>query len=230
MEAGNHSRFHIPTSNEQVPYSRLPIPSTIAAVPTAPEHIVANLNEPQKQSVLHINGPALILAGAGSGKTRALTHRIAYLIDQGVQPWQILAVTFTNKAATEMKERIKNMLHITEGTDIQTDPYKLQTTSYKLPTMGTFHSICARILRRDIEHLGRNRSFVIYDGDDQEKLMKQVLKEMKIDEKEFKAAFDIYIQTANFDDILDSYQEKVHGVIERRLQDALILKKGENID
>lgn len=155
-------------------------------MPNATDAITANLNEPQREAVLHVDGPALILAGAGSGKTRALTHRIAHLIDQGVQPWQILAVTFTNKAAAEMKERIKNMLHITEGTDIESDPYALQRAHYKLPTMGTFHSICARILRRDIERLGRNKTFVIYDGDDQEKLMKQVLKEMKIDEKELK--------------------------------------------
>ncbi len=131
---------------------------------------------------MHVNGPVLIFTGAGSGKTKALTHRIANLISKGVPPWQILSVTFTNKAAKEMKERIKNLLHITEGDDLS--PYDAHQG--KLPTMGTFHSICVRVLRRDIEKLGRDRNFVIYDGDDQEKLMKNVLKEMRIEESEMK--------------------------------------------
>lgn len=152
-------------------------------MPTAPHPTLEGLNEMQRKAVLHEKGPALILAGAGSGKTRALTHRIAYLIEQGVPPWQILAVTFTNKAAKEMKNRIVNLLHITGGED----PGSLFTLNPgKLPVMGTFHSVCVRMLRRDIEHIGGNRSFVIYDADDQEKLMKQVLKEMTIDEKELK--------------------------------------------
>ncbi|MDD3896884.1 MAG: UvrD-helicase domain-containing protein [Candidatus Peribacteraceae bacterium] len=155
----------------------------------APDPIFGPLNEPQQEAVKNSNGPLLILAGAGSGKTRALTHRIAYLMQQGVQPWQILAVTFTNKAANEMKERIRAMLHITEQEDMAArfGINGITTSgSGRLPTMGTFHSICARILRRDIEHLGRERSFVIYDGDDQVKLMKEVLKEMGVDEKELK--------------------------------------------
>src|SRR3989344_3570283 len=122
----------------------------------APDPIFGNLNEVQAEAVRHVKGPVLIIAGAGSGKTRALTHRIAYLIDQGVPPWQILAVTFTNKAAREMKERVRNLLHII-GTD-------------------------------DIETLGRDRRFVIYDKDDQEKLMKDVLKEMNVNEKELRPA------------------------------------------
>lgn len=144
--------------------------------------ILGTLNEEQRQAVLHTDGPVLILAGAGSGKTRALTHRIAYLMQQGVQPWQILSVTFTNKAAKEMKERIKNMLHLSEGQDLS--PWEF--SQGRMPVMGTFHSICARILRRDIEKLGRDRSFVIYDGDDQEKLMKSILKDMQIGESELK--------------------------------------------
>jgi DNA helicase-2/ATP-dependent DNA helicase PcrA len=144
--------------------------------------ILDSLNEPQREAVINIKGPALILAGAGSGKTKALTHRIAYMIQNGVEPWQILAVTFTNKAATEMKERIKNLLKITQVEDVAF----AERGPGRMPVMGTFHSICARILRRDIEKLGRDRSFVIYDTDDQEKLMKEVLREMKIDEKELK--------------------------------------------
>ncbi len=139
------------------------------------------LNEPQREAVSNTKGPSLILAGAGSGKTRALTHRIAYMIREGVPPWQILAVTFTNKAAKEMKERIKNLLKITHA-----DSAFGEFGQGRLPVMGTFHSICARILRRDIEKLGRDRTFVIYDTDDQEKLMKRVLREMNIDEKTLK--------------------------------------------
>ncbi len=152
------------------------------AVQMTDDLIFGPLNEPQREAVRNVTGPILILAGAGSGKTRALTHRIAYLMQNGVPPWQILSVTFTNKAAKEMKERIKNMLHLTEGEDLA--PW--ESGQGKMPVMGTFHSICVRILRRDIEKLGRDRGFVIYDGDDQEKLMKQVLKDMKIDEAELK--------------------------------------------
>ncbi|OIO54617.1 hypothetical protein AUJ46_02820 [Candidatus Peregrinibacteria bacterium CG1_02_54_53] len=144
--------------------------------------ILGSLNAPQRKAVEHIKGPILILAGAGSGKTKALTHRIANLIAQGVPPWQILAVTFTNKAAKEMRTRIENLLHLTEGED----PAAWGSKSAKLPVMGTFHSVCARILRKDIEKLGRDRSFVIYDKDDQERLVKQVLREMKVDESELK--------------------------------------------
>ncbi|MFA6523642.1 MAG: UvrD-helicase domain-containing protein [Candidatus Peribacteraceae bacterium] len=150
--------------------------------PATTDPILGTLNEPQRQAVINIKGPSLILAGAGSGKTKALTHRIAYMMEQGVQPWQILAVTFTNKAATEMKERIKNLLKIAHSEE----PVIGERGVGRLPVMGTFHSICARILRRDIEKLGRDRSFVIYDTDDQEKLMKEILKEMHIDEKELK--------------------------------------------
>ncbi|UPA22348.1 UvrD-helicase domain-containing protein [Candidatus Peribacteria bacterium] len=149
--------------------------------------ILNGLNEEQQQAVLQTNGPVLILAGAGSGKTRALTHRIAYLISKGVQPWQILSVTFTNKAATEMKERIKSMLHLSDPDTPGPFDQSQGDRHSKLPVMGTFHSICVRILRRDIEKLGRDRNFVIYDGDDQEKLMKTVLKDMRIPEEEMKA-------------------------------------------
>ncbi|TSC78707.1 MAG: DNA helicase II / ATP-dependent DNA helicase PcrA [Candidatus Peregrinibacteria bacterium Gr01-1014_25] len=152
--------------------------------PTDP--ILGPLNDPQRTATLHRKGPLLVLAGAGSGKTRALTHRIAHLIQEGVPPWQILAVTFTNKAASEMKERIKNLLHVMENDDGSRDAAFAQRSS-KLPTMGTFHAICVRILRRDIEHLGREKTFVIYDDDDQERLMKQVLRDLHIDDSQLKA-------------------------------------------
>ena len=151
------------------------------------EKIFAGLNPEQQDAVISIQGPILILAGAGSGKTRALTHRVAYMMSQGVQPWQILCVTFTNKAATEMKERIRNMLHLAEEKDPTWGlPIDAASKAGVMPIMGTFHSICVRILRRDIERIGRNRNFVIYDSDDQEKLMKQVLKELRIEENELK--------------------------------------------
>ena len=154
-----------------------------STVPATTHPALEGLNEPQLQAALHEKGPALILAGAGSGKTRALTHRIAYLMDQGVPPWQILSVTFTNKAAKEMKSRITNLLHITEGEDLAG---QFNFHQGKLPVMGTFHSVCVRILRRDIEHMGGDRRFVIYDSDDQKRLMKGILKEMAVDEKELK--------------------------------------------
>ncbi len=139
--------------------------------------ILGGLNPEQRAAVETMEGPVLILAGAGSGKTRALTHRIAYLIDRGVPPWQILAVTFTNKAAHEMKDRIASLLKLTsEG----------GSTPTELPMMGTFHSICVRMLRRDIEKIGRERNFVIYDTDDQQKLMKSVLEDLRIAEEEMK--------------------------------------------
>lgn len=129
-----------------------------------------DLNPVQSEAVLHTDGPLLILAGAGSGKTRVLTYRIAYLIkEKGIYPSNILAITFTNKAAKEMKERI----------------YKLVGDESDSMWIGTFHSICVRILRRDIEKLGYKRSFVIYDSSDQQTLIKQCLKELNYNEKNF---------------------------------------------
>ena len=117
--------------------------------------ILEGLNKQQKEAVECLSGPVLILAGAGSGKTKTLTHRIANLIAHGVQPSNILAVTFTNKAANEMKERLANML----GQDGQ-DVWAM-----------TFHSACCRILRRDIERLGYTKSFTIYDASDSERII-----------------------------------------------------------
>lgn len=135
--------------------------------------IFAGLNDEQRRAVETLKGPVLILAGAGSGKTRTLTHRIAHLMAQGVPGYNILAVTFTNKAAKELTERITRILSLSE-------------VGGSLPMSGTFHSICARILRRDIDRLGRERSFVIYDTDDQQKLMHMVLKNLRIEPEELK--------------------------------------------
>jgi DNA helicase-2/ATP-dependent DNA helicase PcrA len=128
------------------------------------------LNDKQKEAILATEGPVLIIAGAGSGKTRALTHRVAYLIEEkGVAPWNILAVTFTNKAAEEMQVRISRLL---------------QDHLDDLPTIGTFHAICAKILRKHIHLLGYENSFVIYDANDQVVLMKEIMRDYHIDEKQ----------------------------------------------
>ena len=128
------------------------------------------LNPPQRQAVEHRDGPLLILAGAGSGKTRVLTRRIAQLLRTGVPPWQILAVTFTNKAAAEMKHRVRELVGEEAGRELW---------------VSTFHSSCVRILRRDAEHLGIARRFVIYDTDDQTRLIKRIAKDLRIDSKKF---------------------------------------------
>ena len=133
--------------------------------------IYDTLNENQKEAVLHTEGPLLILAGAGSGKTRVLTHRIAYLIEEkGVNPWNILAITFTNKAAGEMRERVD----------------KLVGFGSESIWVSTFHSTCVRILRRYIDRIGYQTNFTIYDTDDQKTLMKDIIKTLQLDPKRYK--------------------------------------------
>ena len=133
--------------------------------------IYDTLNEPQKEAVFHTDGPLLILAGAGSGKTRVLTHRIAYLIEEkGVNPWNILAITFTNKAAGEMRQRVDNLVGF----------------GSESIWVSTFHSMCVRILRRHIERLGYDNRFTIYDTDDQKTLMKEVIRKIDLDPKRYK--------------------------------------------
>lgn len=134
------------------------------------KELIAGLNDKQREAVLQTEGPLLIMAGAGSGKTRVLTHRIAYLIEEKqVNPWNILAITFTNKAAKEMKERVVNLLG-PEGEDVW---------------VSTFHSMCVRILRRNITSIGYNQNFTILDSSDQLTLMKRILKEENIDPKKY---------------------------------------------
>ena len=131
---------------------------------------LTGLNGPQKEAVLCTEGPLLVLAGAGSGKTRVLTHRIAHLVDDlGVAPWQIMAITFTNKAAAEMRERLGNLI----------GPYS------RGMWVSTFHSMCVRILRADCERLGFASGFTIYDDDDSKRLVKQIYGELNIDEKRY---------------------------------------------
>ena len=131
--------------------------------------MLENLNEPQREAVCHTEGPLLILAGAGSGKTRVLTQRIAYLISKGVPPWQILAVTFTNKAAGEMKERVEGLIGPAANS----------------MWVSTFHSACVRILRQDIGELGFEKNFVVFDTQDQLIIIKNILKEMNLSDKTY---------------------------------------------
>ena len=132
-----------------------------------------DLNEAQRAAVEYIDGPSLVIAGAGSGKTRVLTYKIAYLLSQGMKPWSIMALTFTNKAAREMKERIGKLV----GNDLAQHLY-----------MGTFHSIFSRILRAEAEHIGFNNNFTIYDESDSRSLIKAIVKEMGLDDKKYKPA------------------------------------------
>lgn len=133
-------------------------------------HLLQDLNPSQQNAVQATEGPVLVLAGPGSGKTRVLTHRVAYLIqEKGIDPYTILAVTFTNKAAREMKERLTNLIGTEQASAL---------------TVGTFHSLCTRFLRRDIVHLGRQRDFAIYDAEDQERLMRRVLNTLNLDPKQ----------------------------------------------
>src|SRR2546426_1724101 len=137
--------------------------------------LLAGLNEPQKKAVTTTEGPVLVLAGPGSGKTRVITHRIAYLVQhEHNSPWRILAVTFTNKAAKEMRERLEKLVGINESKEM---------------TIGTFHAICARVLRIEADHLaplGLNKSFVILDTEDQTTLIKQAIRSLNLDEKQYR--------------------------------------------
>ena len=170
-------------------------------------NILEGLSESQKEAVQYGDGPILLLAGAGSGKTRVLTHRIAYLIqERGVSPTNILAVTFTNKAADEMKARLQNLVGIMSS----------------IIWVSTFHSACVRILRDDVEKLGYSRNFTIYDATDQMTLMKQVLEELQIDTKQVRA-ISILNAVSNAKNKLldfDAYANTVGSFFEQRAADA----------
>ena len=135
------------------------------------EQYLDNLNEQQRDAVVYTGGPSLVIAGAGSGKTRVLTYKIVHLLNSGYEPWRILALTFTNKAAREMRERIQQLVG--------------EKTASKL-WMGTFHSIFLRILRQNAERIGYKPNFTIYDAADSKSLVKSVIKDMDLDEKIYK--------------------------------------------
>ena len=162
------------------------------------QEIINELNNKQKEAVLETEGPVLVIAGAGSGKTKVLTHKIAYLIgEKKVLPWNILAITFTNKAANEMKERIN----------------KLVGEASKDIWMGTFHSICVRILRKHIDKIGFDSSFIIFDTQDQKSLIKKVMKELQIDDKQYSEK-GVQTEISNAKNEMlqpDEYLAKYHG-------------------
>ena len=139
--------------------------------------ILQGLNNPQKEAVTTVEGPVMVIAGAGSGKTKALTHRIAYMIQEGINPFSIMALTFTNKAAKEMKDRIMKLV----------DPHAARNV-----WMGTFHSIFARILRIEAQHLGFTPDFTIYDTDDSKQLINAILKERELDTKAYPAKYILH--------------------------------------
>jgi DNA helicase-2/ATP-dependent DNA helicase PcrA len=188
-------------------------------------NLLSGLNEAQQKAVQQIDGPVLVLAGPGSGKTRVLTHRIAHLIGHaGVDPYNILAVTFTNKAAREMKERLDTLLG--------------QGGAAAL-TVGTFHSICSRFLRRDIVHLGRERDFAIYDSDDQQRLMKRVLKDLNLDEKknppraihaEISRAKNELVDVEEFTRLARTYRDELVARCFKRYQELLLASNALDFD
>ena len=155
-----------------------------------------DLNKNQREAVIHENGPCLVIAGAGSGKTRVLTYRIAHLINSNVDPFSILALTFTNKAAKEMKDRIE----------------KIVGTEARSLWMGTFHSIFARILRSEGYKLGYPPNFVIYDTQDSKSLIKSIVKELNLDPKIYKENF-VYNRISNAKNRLISYIDYANNPI-----------------
>ena len=178
--------------------------------------ILTGLNDKQQEAVEHFEGPLLILAGAGSGKTRVLTHRIAYLIEEHqINPFQILALTFTNKAANEMRERVDQIVSYGAGS----------------VWVSTFHSTCVLILRRFIVHIGYDRSFTIYDADDQKSLMKDICKHMNIDTKKIRektflnaisnAKNELKTPEIYADEVAKQYDRKIFGDVYKEYQKRL---------
>ena len=186
--------------------------------------ILAKLNAAQKEAVETIEGPVLILAGPGSGKTRVITHRVAYLMNVcGISPHHIMAVTFTNKAAREMEERLSELA-----------PGSVQSL-----TLGTFHAICARILRRDGKACGIEPGFVIYDDDDQLDLVKRALQELNLDPKKFVPRAILSVISSNKSNMLTSqdctrstrsYFEEVTGRVYERYQQLLTASQALDFD
>ncbi len=188
---------------------------------------LSSLNERQREAVVTTDGPVLIVAGAGTGKTMALTYRISYLIkEKNIDPRQILAVTFTNKAAGEMKERIRKLItgeSGLSGSDVGSlfgiHMPSLSEKSVPLPTMGTFHSVCVQLLRREIQHLGYESSFVIYDADDSLALIKRVMKRLQISDKSFnpKAVKNAISAAKNVLQTVEDVQRMASSVFETKV-------------
>src|SRR5579883_2282641 len=190
--------------------------------------LLAGLNQPQQLAVTTTEGPLLILAGPGSGKTRVITHRIAYLVQhEHISPWRILAVTFTNKAAREMRERLEKLVGVSDSKEM---------------TIGTFHAICARVLRIEADYLaplGLNRSFVIFDTDDQNTLIKRAIKDLNLDEKQYRpATMQSLISRAKNDmqvpdqmaELASKYIEEVAARVYKQYQRLLRANNGVDFD
>src|SRR5699024_8577454 len=185
-------------------------------------HLLKNLNEQQQKAVQHTEGPLLIMAGAGSGKTRVLTHRIAYLIhEKDVAPYNILAITFTNKAAREMQERVQDL--IGRASDQM--------------WVSTFHSMCVRILRRNIDRIGYDQNFTILDTTDQLTAIRQVLRDLNVDTKQYEprsvlnrisAAKNELITPEQFAEEADSFREEMHARIYEAYQK--MIRSNQSLD
>ncbi len=176
-------------------------------------NLLENLNKPQQEAVLATEGPVLVLAGAGSGKTKALTHRIAYLIrEKHISPYSVLAVTFTNKAAKEMSDRVGHLL----GAGSQESGENSKPETFRLPWMGTFHSICVRILRREADFVGYSRSFTIYDSQDSLSVVKKIMKEQNVDPKHFNPNSVQYFISGAKNELIDSagYKKYINSPFE----------------
>ena len=161
-------------------------------------NLLEGLNDKQYEAVVSTEGPCLVIAGAGSGKTKVLTHKIAYLIEEkNVRPWEILAITFTNKAANEMKQRVESLV----------------SEAVKDIWMGTFHSVCVRILRKQIDRLGFDTDFIIFDTSDQKTLVKKIIKEQNLDDKLYSDKSIMYEISKAKNEMLepDKYLVKVKG-------------------
>ncbi|MFH1283308.1 MAG: UvrD-helicase domain-containing protein [bacterium] len=159
------------------------------------DKILNNLNSSQREAVLHIDGPLLILAGAGSGKTRVITHRIAYMLKKGIKPWNILAVTFTNKAAEEMKSRVERL-----ASGLANDVL-----------LSTYHSFCAKFLRVEAKNIGLNPYFIIYDEVDQKNLVKECLAQLELDDKKYRPGMVVEIISRAKDELIDSKSYEIHS-------------------
>src|SRR5699024_6077785 len=186
------------------------------------KELLAGMNDKQAEAIMHTQGPLLLMAGAGSGKTRVLTHRIAYLIEEKeVNPWNVLAITFTNKAAKEMKARVKNILGPTAES----------------VWISTFHSMCVRILRRDVDRIGYSQNFTIIDSTEQRTLIKNVLKILNIDPKKYDArailgaisnAKNALLDVSSFKKMQNDYFQKIVGQCYELYQKEL--RKNQSMD
>lgn len=195
--------------------------------------LLEGLNPSQLEAVQTVRGPVLVLAGPGSGKTRVLTRRIAYLIDEaGVAPWQILAVTFTNKAAKEMRNRVELLLQGRFG-----EPPVGEAARLGGLTIGTFHSICARILRIETDAVGYERNWVIYDTADQRSLIRNIMRDLNIDEKLYSPSFVRNHISKQKNELItpdsyraDSYPHEIAGRVYTRYQEALLQNNAMDFD